>query len=275
MKKIGLALGGGGARGLAHIPILEALDEMKVKPVVISGTSIGAILGSFYASGYSGREIRDLTLKIGLRDINKMLDLNFFGDALFKGKGVENFFAKYLKPTTFEELKIPMYIVATDFWNRSEVVMNKGSLVPAIRASMSVPGVFDPVSHDNSILVDGGAVNPLPYDIIREKCDILIAIDVSGRPSEKHKNKPPSMIESILGTFQIMQDSILENKRRISDIDLYVKPDIVDIGILEFHKYKQVFQSGDNEVENFKDRLQDLLKGTVQSFFERLRNSID
>ena len=271
MKKIGLTLGGGGARGFAHILFLEALDEMNIRPSVISGTSIGAIIGGFYASGLSGSEIREIAEGIRFRDINKMLDINLFGDALFKGKGVEEFLNRYIKIKTFEELDIPLNIVATDYWKNSQVVVNSGPLIPAIRASMSLPGIFEPLHYKNRILIDGGAVNPLPYDIIRDKCDILIAIDVTGDMEAKNMDKPPNMFESVMGTFQIMQNSILLNKRRITDIDLYVKPEMHGTGILEFHKYKEIMKYADREIDGFKSRLNDLLKGNVLSFFERFK----
>ena len=271
MKKVGLALGGGGARGFCHIAFLEALDEMGIKPSIISGTSIGAIIGGFYAAGYSGAEIRAICDKIDIWDINKMLDFKLFGDAMFKGKGVNKFFKQYIKIKTFEELDIPLYVVATDFWHHEEVVFKSGELMPAIRASMSIPAIFEPVVFDNKVLVDGGAVNPLPYDIIRRECDVLIAVDVSGRPKIKKSKQMPSMFESVMGTLQIMQDSILKSKRRVSEIDVYVKPNIEGVGILEFFRYKEIMKGVENDVEKFKNDLTETLNRGPFAFLNKLK----
>jgi len=262
MKKVGLALGGGGARGFCHIVFLEALDDMGIKPEIIAGTSIGAIIGAFYAAGYSGAEIRAIVDKMGLRDINKMLDFNLLHRAMLKGNGVIDFFNKYIKIKTFEELEIPLKVVATDFWQHSQVVMQSGELIPAVRASMSIPAIFEPVLHNNQVLIDGGAVNPLPYDIIRKECDVLIAIDVSGHPKIRKKSKMPTIFDSVMNTFQIMQDSILAAKRQIADIDVYVKPDIEGIGILEFFRYREIMSGAEKQVEKFKNDLSEAIRRT-------------
>lgn len=260
MKKVGLALGGGGARGFCHIVFLEALDEMGIKPEIIAGTSIGAIVGAFYAAGYSGAEIRAIVDKMGLRDINKMLDFNLLHRAMLKGNGVTDFFNKYIKIKTFKELEIPLKVVATDFWQHTQVVLESGELIPAIRASMSIPAIFEPVLHNDQVLVDGGAVNPLPCDIIRDDCDVLIAIDVSGHPEIHATNKIPTIFDSVMNTFQIMQDSILAGKRQQVAIEVYVKPEIVGIGILEFFRYREIMSDAEKEVKKFKKDVKQALQ---------------
>ena len=180
-KRIGLALGGGGAKGLCHIAFIKALDEMGITPSVIAGTSIGAIIGGFYAAGTSGERMDEYMKTVNIIDLYKLVDFSFFkGSSVLTGKGVEEFLYEKMPVRTFEALEIPLKIVATDFWKRQEVIFNSGKLIPAIRASLSMPAFFEPVMIGDRVLVDGGAVNPLPYDLIREECDILIAIDVSG-----------------------------------------------------------------------------------------------
>lgn len=260
-KKVGLALGGGGAKGLCHIEFCKALDELGVKPVVISGTSIGAIVGGFYAAGVSGNEMKNLADGIGFIDLYKMIDLSLFAkSALLKGKGVEEFLSKHLPVQRFEDLQIPLKIVATDFWGRREVVFKSGKLMTAIRASISIPAIFEPVIIEDKLFIDGGAVNPLPFDIIRNDCDLLIAIDVSGKNKPPRNIKSVSMFESIMTTHQIMQNSILENKKHFAHIDIYVKPELRDIGILDFHKEKEILNSVKDDVEIFKKQLKGKLK---------------
>ncbi|OGP55831.1 MAG: hypothetical protein A2Y65_01910 [Deltaproteobacteria bacterium RBG_13_52_11] len=260
-KKIGLVLGGGGAKGLCHIAFLKALDEMGLQPSVIAGTSIGAIIGGFYAAGVSGAQMEDILRKVRVSDIQKMLDISGpLASAFLKGKGVERFFHKHIPARRFEELKIPLKIVATDFWRRKEVIFESGELIPAVRASMSIPGLFKPVKIGATVLVDGGAVNPLPYDTIRKECDILIAIDVSGAKAPLGQDHMPSFIESIMSTFQIMQASIVENKMRISRPDIYIKPDLKNIRVLEFYRYDEIMGGVKDDVEQFKQEISTWMK---------------
>jgi NTE family protein len=255
-QSIGLALGGGGARGICHIAFLKVFDELGVKPKVISGTSIGAIIGSFYAAGMSANEMEDLLERVGFVELTKMMDLNILSDtALLKGKGVEEFIEENLPVDTFDDCRIPLKIVAADFWKREQVVFESGDLIEAIRASMSLPAVFEPVRHEQSILIDGGAVNPVPYDIIQDDCDICIAIDVSGRREPKKPNSLPKMFECVLSTFEIMQDSILKCKNLQGTPHIYIKPDLVNIGVLEFFKYKHILKSVAPDVQAFRKEL--------------------
>jgi len=252
-KRIGLALGGGGAKGLCHIAFLKALDEMGLRPSVIAGTSIGAIVGAFYAAGVSGAQMEEMLRTVRVAEINKMVDFSGpLASAFLKGKGVERFFHNNIPARYFKDLKIPLKIVATDFWKRTEVVFESGELVPAIRASMSIPGLFKPVKIGDTVLVDGGAVNPLPYDTIRTECDVLIAIDVSGAKTPGGRGLIPSFMESIMSTFQIMQRSIVEHKLRISQPDIYIKPELKNVRVLEFYRYAEIMRGVQDDVERFK-----------------------
>ena len=153
-QSIGLALGGGGARGLCHIAFLKVFDELGIRPKVISGTSIGAVIGSFYAAGLSADEMTNLLERVGFVELTKMMDLNILSDtALLKGKGVEEFIEENLPVNTFNECRIPLKIVAADFWKREQVIFESGDLIEAIRASMSLPAVFEPVKHEQRVLI--------------------------------------------------------------------------------------------------------------------------
>jgi NTE family protein len=260
-KRIGLALGGGGAKGLCHIAFLKALDEMGLKPSVIAGTSIGAIIGGFYAAGVSGTQIEEILRKVRVLDINRMVDFSGpMAAAFLKGKGVEKFLLKYIPAQRFQDLQIPLKVVATDFWRRKEVIFESGELIPAIRASISMPIVFNPVKMDDAVLIDGGVVNPLPYDIIRKECDVLIAIDVSGTRTRSGRKPIPSLFESIMSSFQIMQAFIVENKMRISKPDIYIKPDLKNIKVLEFYRYAEITRGIKHDVEQFKHEIAKRMK---------------
>ncbi|MBN1781840.1 patatin-like phospholipase family protein [bacterium] len=256
MKTIGLALGGGGARGFCHIAFLKVFDELGLKPAIISGTSIGAIIGSFYAAGMSAADMEDLLESVGLVELTKMMDFNIFRDsAILKGQGIEEFIEEHLPVSTFEACRIPLKIVAADFWNRSEVIFESGDLIEAIRASMSLPGVFEPIRHGKRVLIDGGAVNPVPYDIISDSCEFCIAIDVSGKRIPRKQDAVPNMFESVMSTFEIMQASILASKNEINPPELYIKPDLENVGILEFFKFKQIMNSVGPDVNRLRKEL--------------------
>jgi NTE family protein len=175
MKKIGLALGGGGAKGFAHIPILEVFDELGIKPYCITGTSIGSIMGGLYASGHTAADIVDMlrhlsppksaTAKNIIRGkelfrILDMIDPHFSlkPRGLLKGEKFLSFLYDQMKVDSFEELVIPLKVVATDFWRNEQVVFDSGDLLPAIRSSMAIPYVFTPVTIGDRVLVDGGLV---------------------------------------------------------------------------------------------------------------------
>jgi NTE family protein len=180
MKKIGLALGGGGVRGLAHISVLEVLDDLDYKPSIIAGTSMGAIIGALYASGMSGKDIRKLVKRHIISKDDKLRDVldkrahilewtsafapgHARGGILKADKFYNHLFGEIGK-TTFEELEIPLIVIATDYWTAEEVVFKTGELLPAVKASAAIPVVFAPVSIGERILVDGGVVNEVPYE---------------------------------------------------------------------------------------------------------------
>lgn len=261
MKRVGLVLGGGGARGLCFIEFCRVLDELGVKPVMISGTSIGAIIGAFYAAGISADQMEKELESITLLKIPKLVDPHLvIKTALFKGHRLEAYFRATLGCDQFEQLPIPLRVNAADYWSREEIVFDHGPLIPAIRASMSLPVIFEPVIYQNRVLIDGGAVNPLPVDLIRAHCDYLIAIDVSGSitPS-KHRNFP-RLFDSIMGTFQTMQCSIIGERLKHTHVECYVRPQLVNFGILDFFQERDIRASVAADVEWFRETLiKDLL----------------
>lgn len=260
-KRVGLALGSGGAKGLSHIAFIKALDEMGIVPSVISGTSIGAIIGAFYGAGLTGKRIEMLFDGMGIRKMGSMVDPAGLSNAgLLKGKKVEAFLAENLPVATFEELEIPLKIVATDFWNREEKIFDSGDLVTAIRASISIPVVLEPVEADGMVFTDGGAINPLPYDVIRDECDILIAIDVSGEKVPDEHDPTPSMLENVFSTFQIMQASIVRSKMEIFPPDILVRPELKNIQLMDFHRKDEIMEGVRDEVELFIKQLETKLQ---------------
>ncbi len=273
-KRIGLALGGGGVRGLAHVGVLEVLDDLGIKPCIISGTSMGAVIGALYASGMSGRTIRERIQSHAVLKSDSWPDLfkkksdllkwvDAFSIDLGRG-GLINTdkFISYLfseiGESRFEDLEIPLCVVATDFWAADEVVFESGDLLPAIQASMAVPGVFAPVVINERVLVDGGVVNLLPYDHIIERCDISVAVNVA-KARTVEKMDAPSVMESILGTFEIMQMSSLTERMKRREPDIYVRPEISDVRMFDFNKIEEVFLQSRPATELMRENLTEKL----------------
>lgn len=273
MIRINLALGGGGARGLAHIAMLEAFDELGLKPHRLAGTSFGAVVAALYASGISAAEIRaDVEQLIGLgprrfKDMFgrdqlahwfKFVDLEFRRGGLLRGKRFHSFLKHRMPARDFEHLKIPLKIVATDFGSWEPVVFEAGDLALAVKASMSVPGVFAPVRVDGHLLIDGGAVDPLPYELWRDECDTTIAVEAAPfRSRDPRKN--PRMLDAVFTTIQIMQRSIVAEKIKRSPPDLLICPKIANVRLMDFHKADRIFAEAESEKQRLKRELQRLM----------------
>jgi NTE family protein len=257
MKTVGLALGGGGARGIAIIPYLKVLDELGIKPVIISGTSIGAIIGAFYAAGFKGAQIEKIFLDLNLKELIKLVDLSWWSKSgLVKGEKVAKKWGELLGVVNFEELKIKFKVVAVDYYSQKEVILNKGHIVSAVHASAAIPGFFNPVYIGHMVLMDGGVTNPVPFDIIRNDCDYLIAIDILKDDSFKiNISKKPAAIDLLQSTFRLSQISIIENKLRYVKPDLYVNPKLGNIGLFDFHKSKEILKKSGPDLAHFRQQL--------------------
>lgn len=263
--KVAMALGGGGARGIAHVLALEALDEMGISPVAIAGTSMGAIIAGAYASGIAGRAIRNHILRVlsNRSDVmSKLLRARVgrFADLVLRGRGnpvlldpeicLDLFWPSGM-PSRFEDLAIKTIVVATNYVDRNEVVYEAGPLRPAVAGSMAIPGLFRPVIFRDEVLIDGGAVNPLPYDLLFNLADIVIAVDVTfgGRPP---KRRTPSPFASMFGAAQIMQGAITAQKIRLRAPDILVRPKVEHFAVLDFFRASQILRAAEDSKEELK-----------------------
>ena len=271
--KIGLALGGGGVRGFAHVLVLKALDDLGLKPSIIAGTSMGAIVGSMYASGLSGETLLKMVHEHSVlkddswREIYEKRDsllewMNVFTltkerGGIIKAEGLFKLFFDEIKCDSFEGLDIPLIVIAADYWSAEEVVFNKGKLLPAIQASMAVPGVYAPVSLDGKVLIDGGVVNIVPYDHVAPHCDVTIAVDVGGSrfPGE---TPVPNIMESLLGTIDIMQEAMLKNKLEQNPPDIFVHPEIKGIRMMDFTDIEEALEQAQPAIDEMVEKLKKL-----------------
>lgn len=275
LPRIGLALGGGGARGLAHVAILEAFDELNIKPSIIAGTSIGAIYGAAYAAGFSGAFLRDHTIDILSQRLNlfrRLLGarapatrgfLNPFssgGGALLDPEALIRIIMPNGMPERFEDLKIPLMTVASDFYAQEAVVMSRGPLGIAVAASMSLPALFSPIRHEGRTLIDGGLTNPLPFDLLKDKADIVVAIDVTGTPPEpKGEIKNPTALEALIQSAFLFERSIVNEKLNWIQPDIHVRGGTSQFQVLEFLKSELILQAAEPAKAELKEKLLALL----------------
>jgi len=274
--QIGLALGGGGARGMAHILVCEVFDELGLKPAMIAGTSIGAIIGAGYASGISGREMREQSVAfysqkrevltrlwrarpLGVTDVlrGRLLSAQFDPELIIDQfvPGSDRF------PETFEELQIKLKVISCDFYGWSETVTEQGPLKPAIAASIAIPSVFKPAPIDGRMQIDGGAFNPLPFDHVAE-ADLVIACDVAGGPIGEPE-VPPGLWETVIGAAQISMQAITAEKLKWHQPDILVRPDINGFFVLDFLRTAEILDIN----ESLKDELKQRLDHAVNSPF--------
>ncbi len=254
LPTVALALGGGGARGLAHIAILEVLDERGIKPSLIAGTSIGAIVGAAYASGIPAKNIRahaeatfgqrfDLLRQVfsaRATPVQQVLRLIQLRSAVLKPDVLLEMLMPPKVKRTFGELEIPLRIVTTDVHTYTPVVFEEGPLLPAVAASIAIPALFTPVENAGRLLFDGGLVNPLPFDLIEGRADITIAVDVSGTAGAAEEKRNPTAFEALVVASQILQHSIVREKLVNIRPDIFIDMPVNRFGILEFHKHREI-----------------------------------
>ena len=257
--RVALALGAGGARGLAHIVALEALDELGIKPSAIVGASMGAAIGAAYAAGLPGRALRAFVLasfrqrpkvvakllEARVGKLSEIINRSGLGNpVLVDGERLLDLFWPETVPDRFEALKIPFTAIATDFHSRSEAVLTHGPLTPAVGASMALPGLVRPVVLADRVLIDGGAINPLPYRHAEAPDTFVIAVDVSGAAA-LNLSHVPEPIEAMFGASQILMASVVQRMLETKPPDLLLRPAVGAFAGLDFFKAEEIFAAAD------------------------------
>ncbi|KQO79112.1 patatin-like phospholipase family protein [Rhizobium sp. Leaf262] len=262
-----MALGGGGARGICHINMVEALDELGIRPTAIAGSSIGSIIGAGMAAGMSGRDIREYTLELmGKKGsvANKLWSLGpasmrhaVFGFRLgqFNLELVLDALLPSAMPKTFEGLKIPLKVTATDYYAQSEVIVEDGDLRQALAASSAIPALFMPIRMNDRIMIDGGIFNPVPYDHLLDKADIVIAVDVVGGP-EGDGTTMPSRFESLFGASQLMMQSVISLKLRMHPPHIFLRPPVNRFKVLDFRKAHEILAESQVSKDDLKRQIE-------------------
>jgi NTE family protein len=271
---IALALGGGGARGLAHIPILEAFDELGLRPKVIGATSIGAVFAAAYASGLSGKQLRMHAFEVLKKRLDLVRDLYAarvrMSGGLFSALtprpafiSPERFLDAIMPPRVardFAHLSIPLKIVTSDFYGQEAVIFSSGPLRRAVAASMALPVIFHPVEVEGRILIDGGLVNPLPFDLVANEADLTVAVDVSGAPTRRPGQATPKAWETLFASHFIFERTIIREKLRHRHPDLYIDAGTSRFQILDFLKVEEILAAAEPAKERAKAALARMLE---------------
>lgn len=269
--EIGLALGGGAAHGFAHIPILEALDELGVRPSVIAGASMGAVIGAAYAAGHGASDIADyvagLTNDRGTlmrriwrsrpRTLRHLFGPHRGTAGQLDGVTILAEFADLI-PRDFAALATPLKVVATDFYGWHEVVLTEGSLTQAVAASMALPPLIRPVMIGGRAMIDGGVVNPLPFEHAAVDFGVVVAVDVIGGPQPRGRAMP-RRLETVIGAIQLtMRQITAEKLRGRRPPDILIEPSVDRFRLLEFGKAAEIMAAAAPAKEALKRRLEAL-----------------
>jgi NTE family protein len=290
--RVGLALGSGSARGWAHVGVIRSLERAGIRPDLVCGTSIGALVGAAYAAG----ELENLEkwlLGLSFTDVLSYMDVHMNG-GMIKGERLMEFFRRSFVDRPIEHLAMPFAAVATAIHTGAEIWLREGSTIDAVRASIALPGLFTPVVHEDRILVDGGLVNPVPVSLARAMgADIVIAVDLSSDIIGHHlREKPepvvpasgvsewgrklkenlsafipassneeptlPSLLDVVASSINIMQVRISRSRMAGDPPDAIVAPRLAHLGLLDFHRSKEAIREGERAVEAALPNLKDL-----------------
>lgn len=247
MKKVGLALGGGAVLGAAHIGVIRALEEMDIKISYVTGTSIGAFVGALYAFGNTSKDIEEIALKLSWMDIS---GLALFQSGLLSNAKLGDLLGESLGEKKIEDAEIPLAVIATDITNGDKIVLDKGPVAQAVMASTCIPGVFGPVKFDDKLLVDGGIVENIPIDTVKNTgADYVIAVDLN---AIKTYNKPDSILDVIINSFHFTLKAAA--KFQTENADLLITPDLSKFNMVSTDQIKDLIEQG------YKDAKEQLKK---------------
>ena len=250
--KIALVLGGGAARGFAHIGVIKALEAQGIVPDIVVGTSAGSVVGALYAAGYNGFELQQLSMQM---DESQVSDWSMPNRGVLKGEALQEFINNAVSMRTLEKMKKIFAVVATDLHSGEMIVFRSGNTGMAVRASSSVPGIFQPVTINGHEYVDGGLVSPVPVRVARTLgADFIIAVDISDKPKN---NITESSVEVMLQTFSIMEQSISRNE--LPEADIVIRPDTPGISATNFTGRHMAVLQGEKAVAAILPELKEKL----------------
>ncbi len=243
--KIGLALGSGAARAIAHIGVLQVLEENNIEVDCISGSSMGAIVGGIYSLGISPYEMERNMLKIIVDAKKKLFKIKYDLEALFSTKYIHKTLCKYFSKKTFKDLKIPFYPVAVDLISGKKVIFQSGKLIDAIEASSSIPVYYTPKKRGKKVLVDGSVLCPVPTKVLRDKCDFVISVAIPAYNKNKHPHHYLKMLNVMDRSIAILVSKLMQVELENSKPDFLIHVDKVSsYEGSDYNKAKQIIKIG-------------------------------
>ena len=260
MKTLGLALGAGGSRGIAHIGFLKALEDNGIKPDYIAGSSMGSVVGAFYAYGYSLDYMLNLAMALKARDLLDLSPMAIKNGTLLKSKKMATILKRYLGNTKIEHLNIPFACVGLDIVSGKKVVFDQGEVALAVQASSSIPMVFAPVEYENMLIADGCPVDRVPVEEVRKMgADVIVAVDVLGDVREMDELK--SIIHYLLRIVDIYDAQVNNAKLQEQKPDILCVPDLGNMSQYRIRSkemqfaYTRGYESAMNIMEDIKRAL--------------------
>lgn len=252
-RKIGLALGGGGARGIAHLGVYQRLTEIGIPLHCIAGTSIGAIAGAIIASGNIDKALDWCSAPDWKKFPGLMLETHLTAKAISSGRRIERLLSSIIGKSTFAELNLPIGVVATDLNTGEAVVMREGDLISAVRASMSIPGVFLPIERDGRVLVDGQIVNPVPVSVCRAMgADAVIAVDINppNPVSAARSLEKLNIIDIITNTVTVLNCELTRRVLAEDAPEVLIRPAVGGVMALDFRRAERLVDIGRQAVDD-------------------------
>ena len=247
-NKIGIALGGGAARGYAHIGVLNAIDELNIPISYVSGTSIGSFIGALYASGNLKKFENEVRSRNSfMKDVLFKLDPVFPKLSIMNGNEVIKIFKELTDIRTFEELEIPLTTVATDIINNKKIESNKGDIINAIKASIAIPGVLTPTYVNENLCVDGGLIDPVPLQsIVDMGSDITLAVNLYGLQSSEKNDNNYNIVDIVDRSAKIILNNVTHLSFKNNEPDILIEPPIDQFKGWDFHRSNELIEIGYN-----------------------------
>lgn len=254
--RVGLVLGGGAARGFAHVGVIRVLEREKIPIDLIVGTSVGSLVGAIYADKKNSFELEWTAFSLEEKDL---FDYTFISptQGFVRGERLEEFVLKKVSARELQQMKIPLGVVATDIQNGEVVVLQNGSVARAVHASSAIPGIFIPVRYQGRLLVDGGVLNNVPVDVARKMgAQVVIAVNLDGGRKAAQVN---NIFDAIVQSLQLM--AIESTAARLREADVVIQPEVSQIGMIDFSRKKELLALGIQAAEQALPRIREKLLG--------------
>lgn len=265
---LGLVLGGGAAKGYAHIGVIKVLEELNIRPDVVVGASMGSLIGGFYAKGFSSKEMEEIALRVDKKKKNELFKIHLSQRGFINGRNIVKFLTPYIGGTQIEELPIKYAAVATDIEENTEIIIDRGDLIQAIRSSISIPVVFIPNKYLGRSLIDGGFINPVPVDIAKKiGAKRIIAVNVLPRYEypqiqisvKQDSGKKYNIKQVFIKTFDLISSRLIYHGFEKLGNGVWIDIDTTGIGLSHFEKAKQAIERGYTQAGKYRERLIQLI----------------